>query len=440
MIQDFNSLQKNETGLTAKGVTAIDSEHGHSRVNTEQIKNSKIAIDTYLKIYTLGRFSVECDGVILSEKSGRSNKLWTLFKFLLTYRGKSIPPDNIIDMLWPDSDTVRPISALQDLIYRLRKMFENELSTGNFPIQIEFSQGCYCLQLMNNCWLDLDEFTRLSDEASSLAIQKPEQAKDLYQRAITLYKGEYLPGCQYSWLIPSKRYYRELFLVNNMALTRILQSKNDNEAIKRTLESAMLIDSFTEKEEFHLQYMKTLMNLGDIGDAIKHYESNTRIINKEYGIKPSTSMREFYRLLKGDMDVKDLKLSHIKKQLDDYYETQEAHQCDREFFTMLYCKEKFRGKHNVQVAWIGLITLLKPDKNYPEKVDLTPALSTLKRALSKNLRVEDAYCQWNRFHFLVLLPGLDQKKAEALLSRVEGSFLDQYDKKNIILSCQVQRV
>ena len=61
-----------------------------------------------LEIYTLGRFSVKKDGVLLSAVTGRLSKSWELFMYLIANRDKLSPVEAIQDAIWPDGESTDP--------------------------------------------------------------------------------------------------------------------------------------------------------------------------------------------------------------------------------------------------------------------------------------------------------------------------------------------
>lgn len=61
-------------------------------------KNSLTGKDL-LYINILGSFLVKHGDRDLSEKTKRSSKLWELFKFFLTHRGKNLLPETILETL-----------------------------------------------------------------------------------------------------------------------------------------------------------------------------------------------------------------------------------------------------------------------------------------------------------------------------------------------------
>ena len=91
--------------------------------NLNTIKNSD---EDCLKVYTLGCFEVKLGRKVLSNDCKRSQQLWNLFKYILTYRNKRIVQEKFFDILWIDKECDNPIKALQNLIYRLRMLLNYE--------------------------------------------------------------------------------------------------------------------------------------------------------------------------------------------------------------------------------------------------------------------------------------------------------------------------
>jgi two-component SAPR family response regulator len=65
-----------------------------------------------MQIFTLGQFTIKIGETLISENARRSNKLWELFKYLLTNRNKRIPLEKIVQSLWPEQENSDPKSAL----------------------------------------------------------------------------------------------------------------------------------------------------------------------------------------------------------------------------------------------------------------------------------------------------------------------------------------
>ncbi len=77
---------------------------------------------TNLEVYTLGRFLVKKDDNLISDENSYANKLWELFQYLLSNMNKVQPIETIIDDLEFDLEMLDARNALENRIYRLRKL------------------------------------------------------------------------------------------------------------------------------------------------------------------------------------------------------------------------------------------------------------------------------------------------------------------------------
>ena len=83
-----------------------------------------------LQFYTLGRFEIYLKNRGYYNLTGRSTKLWYLFKYLLLNKRKGIPPETILETLYPYEEYENPKNTLQNIVYRLRKVLNQEEFLG----------------------------------------------------------------------------------------------------------------------------------------------------------------------------------------------------------------------------------------------------------------------------------------------------------------------
>jgi len=152
-----------------------------------------------LKVYTLGCFEVKLGRKSLSNNCKRSQQLWNLFKYILTFRNKRIVQENLFDILWSDNECDNPIKALQNLIYRLRMLLNYEGANKDGESIINYSQGCYNWNKEFHYWTDVDEFEELYKKGKDSENNDDfVNAMESYQRAFMLYKGDYLSEDPYN--------------------------------------------------------------------------------------------------------------------------------------------------------------------------------------------------------------------------------------------------
>ena len=107
----------------------------------------------HIQIHTLGEFSLCAEGASISDAGNRSKKVWALLAFLICNRGRAIPQQKLINLIWgdePDSDN--PENALRITLHRLRTQLH-----GMPPFDYGFPQDpspCNCQNQLHGSAID----------------------------------------------------------------------------------------------------------------------------------------------------------------------------------------------------------------------------------------------------------------------------------------------
>ncbi len=390
-----------------------------------------------MQINTLGQFSIRCYDAILTEEARRSQKLWDLFTYFLRHRNHLISPQTIAEQLWPDNENADPRAAIQDLIYRMRKLFRQGKSAGEELIHIEFSQGSYRFQLGENCWCDVDEFMACTEEAARLGDEEPSRAIEAFLRSVDLYRGHYLPGWSHRpWLVPLRQYYRRVYVGNIVRLIELLRAQARYADIVEVCERAFMIESLVEAEDLHYGFMEALVKAGRPNDALEHYEFLSRLMKMQLDVQPGDSLQQLCRLIRSDREVieseeVDHSLRSISDKLMRAEEVEGALLCDREVFRSLYRLEARRSERRDDHCFLGVITVADAAGEIPDRPVLDRVVPQLGEVLVANLRKGDAVTQWNEAQFLILLSCFQRNDARVCLSRIERGFYLRCAERNM---------
>ncbi len=387
-----------------------------------------------IEIYTLGRFLVRRGDQVLSERAVRSEKLWLLFKYLLTNRKVAILPETILETLWPRQQYKDPNLAVRSLVHRLRHLFNNELAALDLAANIVFAHGCYRWAENIPYRLDIDEFERLAVSAEPLCEENNHSsAIEALQKATRLYLGDYLPECScQEWLIPARNYYHHLYIKSVIQLAELLKKAGRFTEIIGLCRNALAIDYFEEK--LHLCYLEALLEEGKKLQARSHYEEATAAFYREMGAKQSAAMRRLYGRIGFDHEESfNLNLSLIQERLKDRENAMGAFICDPELFQYFYQLEKKRLERSGQSVCLGLLALTCPDFSSPPRSKLQEAMDYLARVLGGNLRKGDIICRTHEAQFLIILPNLDEAQSLRVLSRIEDKFRQGYAASGLVL-------
>jgi len=376
--------------------------------------------DIHLKIHTLGQFSVSRGNRLISSEARRSYKLWELFKFIISNRGRSVPGEVIIDSLWPNQDYNDGRNSLHSMIYRLRQLIDDNCDGASSVSSIIFSAGTYTWNEATNCWLDSLHFEKLCLSARQLSSTESEKAIPLYMEALELYKGDYLPELSYTeWTIPLRNYYHRLYVNAVQEAINLLNKNGDHEKVIEICEKAIQLEFY--KEEIHGAYLLALLKVGSISQARSHFEYASSIFHKEMGIDLKDVLPEISILQELHLTNINWDLSMIRQHLDKSIDPPGCMLCYPDVFRFIYKTELRRSERSGIPIFLAMFMLeshnCQPELEHQKHMDL------LHRTLESSLRRGDVICRWNERQYLLLLTALDAEQAVKAVNRIQHSFL-----------------
>ncbi|MBU3191198.1 bacterial transcriptional activator domain-containing protein [Clostridium bowmanii] len=404
------------------------------------LKSIENAYGNCLKVYTLGCFEVKSGKKVISNDCKRSQQLWNLFKYILTYRNKRIAQENFIDILWVDKECDNPIKALQNLIYRLRMLLNYEGVNKEGDSIINYSQGCYSWNKEFNYWTDVDEFEELYKK-SKVAENNEDflYAIELYQTALLLYKGDYLSEESYNeWVTPVRNYYNRIYMDIIGRLTNLLKHYGRNEDILKVCEEALMIHPFEER--LHVLYIEALIAVGNIKQAQSQYEYVTSMLYKEMGVKPSTELRNLYHQIKCTDDNILLDLNSIQEMMMDRSDPDGAFFCEPDIFTAFYKLEGRRAARTKQVVFMAMLTISRVRNRNQDSEILKKATGALLDMLVQGLRMGDVVAKISETQILAILPGPTFEQANMVIARILNKHKIVYTSKDIIIKTSLQPI
>ncbi len=251
-----------------------------------------------LRVETLGHFRVWLGNVELDERSWQRGKAKQLFQLLITKRKHLLPKEEICFLLWGVEDDEISYRDFKVALNALNKALEpNRKARGNtFFIQRHGSS--YCFNLASGYKLDADNFEKGILEG--LEKSCPDLAKIHLQKAMSLYKGDYLPECRYEdWSIEEKERLKVLYLRGAEHLSRLfIEDEQYDEAIG-CCERMLVIDCYSEEAYRMIMYCHCMKNNRAL--ALKYYKKCEEKLARELGIEPSLIIRELYeKILNAD--------------------------------------------------------------------------------------------------------------------------------------------
>ncbi|HHX87038.1 MAG TPA: hypothetical protein GX693_02535 [Firmicutes bacterium] len=388
-----------------------------------------------LELRTLGQFTARYKAAVISDKAGRSNMLWELFKYLLTNRGCHLSAESVLEILWPDKQYQDSRSVLKAQVHRLKKML-SESALGDDHLTITSAQGCYRLDLGRLCWMDTDLLEDLFNKANKLSASHPAEAMEAYRRLISLYRGDYLPEINSPWVFYARHNYLRIFLQSVYNLNSLYGHARMYLDAVRTCEEALQVVPF--EEELHICYLQGLIDAGKKGEARAHYENITSRNYLETGAEPTVKMKNIYQQISHKNEKAELDLSNIQEMAVEGKKVEGAFNCRPDFFRFLYRLEKRRLDRKNSPILLGSLTLTGHHYSPPPSDILGAATASLKNIISASIRKGDVYTQWNEAQFLLLLPDLTPETGEKVLQRLNHKFEQEIASKELVLRCKLE--
>src|SRR5215213_3040078 len=148
------------------------------------------AVQPSLQVRFFGHFEMICEGETMP--LGRNGKALTILKYLLANHTRPVSQDHLMGWLWPESNLKKARWSLNSAIHTLRKL----LSACPSPTPLNYvvlEEGYYRLCPFIQIATDVEDFDDLYERGRALErASRMEEASEHYEKAIELYRGDYL--------------------------------------------------------------------------------------------------------------------------------------------------------------------------------------------------------------------------------------------------------
>lgn len=235
-----------------------------------------------VRITTLGRFEVLRDDQPLHVSGKEQKKPLELLKALIAFGGSEVPVARLTDAVWPDADGDLAHKSFEMTLSRLRRLLGGEHIVTYRARQLTIDP-LYC---------------RVDSLALESLLEKIPSASDdhvmvLCEKAISLYKGPFLPGdTGLQWAVSCRDKLRNKLLRVILTAGRQYEQAGEWERAAGYYSKGIEMDNLAE--EFYRRLMICHCNLGNHADAGKTYKSCCRLLQNELGMTPSPETTAVY--------------------------------------------------------------------------------------------------------------------------------------------------
>jgi DNA-binding SARP family transcriptional activator len=230
-----------------------------------------------VKIYTLGRFSV-----FNEKRVGRSRKIQqrpiAMLKAILALGGRDIGEEQLVDILWPESDGDLAHKSFIMALCRLRDLL-------GVKEALSFLDGRVTLD-PQYCWVDIWAFERILGTADAAIREgRKESAVHLMEKAITMYHGPFLSADEEPWATAMRERLGNKVLHYLKILSGLYEEEGNLRGAIDTFKKGIEIDPLAE--DLYQRIMTCYDRLGCKAEALAAYHSFKKILFAIHGAAPS---------------------------------------------------------------------------------------------------------------------------------------------------------
>jgi DNA-binding SARP family transcriptional activator len=357
------------------------------------------------RVCLLGSFHLGVHGKPVSDADWKSKKALNLFRYLVARRGERVPKDQLMEVLWPDTDFDTSLEHnLHTCVYFARRVLEPHLERYGKSELITCSNGLYCLERVEGCWVDIEEFEASYLEGKRLQKEDKTRAIDTFNQAIAYYRGDFLAEDPYlDWATEAREYYREIYVDATLRLSALLAESDDKSEAIQICRNALRKDPY--REDLHHTVINYLIDAGRYSEAATQYRTYARMMREEFGLEPS---REAGALLQR---IQQSGQSAVATASEGGTSSSGAFVCERKVFESICRLEHRRQGRSRQPVTFMMVSL-----GASGGTKGSGHLSTI----SSSLRQGDVVCQWDERNIAICLWGTDELGAKIVSRRLKG--------------------
>ena len=381
-----------------------------------------MGIQGVLYVSLLGSFSMRYvsgeTARTITEQESTSRRMWTFLQYLFAFSKRSVTQEEVIEVLWGDSDISNPVNTLKTLLHRSRQVLES-LGIPDGKEALRYRRGVYSWSPELTIRVDADLFDALCTQFSA----SPQTAEGLLAatRAVELYQGDFLPTASGSpWAVSLRTYYHGRFLQLCCDAAGALQAAGRTEDAIGICRTATALDPYDEG--CHLLLMQLLAASGAQQAALQHYAYVSNLFMDQLGVAPSDDMVAFYHTLSRSAGGLELDLHAVRNELLEKERRSGAYFCEYPVFQDIYRLVARAAQRSGQVVELVMMTLFEKQGHRLVPSDAAPAMDDLRSAIHASLRSGDAFTRSSAVQFLILLPSASYENGVKVCQRILSAY------------------
>lgn len=355
----------------------------------------------------------------VSEYLGK--QLINLLEVLLLYPQHEVSKEELIKMLWPNSEN--PQNVMKFTVFRLRKDIKRIPALEDFDLIITTKKG-YALSPEYDYEIDVEQFLDTWDLIKTHEkLLRQDVAK--VKRMLDLYRGKiYATSTQPEWVANKSEELKTVFTSGVMMLCQYYMEKQEYQKMLRLNYKAILAEPFYEG--LHYYYMQGLIQLKDYHKALQYYDEMNEAFYRELGTGPSPRLKELYNMISQEDEHKiKIDIAQLQEDLKEGTTKQGGFYCSYAMFKYIreiLVKTALRDHKKYYLVLFELQSV-----KIDSKVDKeTMMMNRFKYLIMNSIRKNDVFTKVNDTQFALLLGCNSEADVQIVIRRITASFYKKF--------------
>ncbi len=394
-----------------------------------------------LKIRMLGGCSLTYGDKTIGDANYHLKKPWMLLAYLIVFRNRAIPVDELINLFYPGEQGKSPQGALKTLVYRVRELLE-ELGLPESRDMILVTRGSYAWNAGVPIQMDMELF-ELACQRAGTAWHLPEERLETCMSALALYRNDFLSKAMgESWVRPLADHYHTMYVRLVQTTVGLLAAQERWEDVINVCGRAIQVDGY--EESFHYYLIRSLVRTGQARQALERYKRMYNLFYTQLGVTPTAEITELYQEISRacsrgpQADTEDL--AAISRLLLREERLTGAFFCEPEVFTDIYNLEARSIARSGRSVNLGMISASMRDGSTVPLRLLSGYMEQLEDCIQATLRRGDVVTQYSASQYLLLLPAPSPEKGQLALDRILANFTEKYPRCPLLLRTSIRAV
>jgi len=233
-----------------------------------------------LRVWLLGGFRVSVGSRTITDGQWHLRKAAALVKLLALSPGHRLHREQVMEILWPNSDKRTASNNLRRVLHAARRALDPD--TGSRYLASH--DGSLVLRPRGELWVDVEAF----EEAASTARRARDPAA--YRATLDLYAGELLPEDRYEeWAENRRDELHQLYIALLMELADLYGERGEYGPAVEALRRAVAEEP--ANEEAHAALMRLYALSERPAEALADYERLKEVLSRDFGAEPGATTR-----------------------------------------------------------------------------------------------------------------------------------------------------